>query len=79
MERNISYKGVDLVVVGNYYKGEEGVMYYSDLGGLPPSNSEFEITDVFVRDSFISVFNLFSAENLSEIEELVLIEIENYE
>jgi hypothetical protein len=76
METNIRYKGVDLVVEGNYYKGEEGVRYYSDLSGLPSSNSEFEITDVFVRDSFISVLNLFSAENLREIEELALIEIE---
>ena len=76
METSIRYKGVDLVVIGNYYKGEKGVMYYSDLSGLPPSNSEFEITDVFVRDSFISVFNLFSPENLSELEEICLIEIE---
>ena len=76
METNIRYKGVDLVVIGNYYKGEEGIMYYSDLSGLPPSNSEFEINDVFVRDSFISVFSLFSAENLSEMEESCLIEIE---
>jgi hypothetical protein len=76
MEVQINYKGVDLVVEGNYYKGEEAVRYYSDMSGYPGSNSEFEITDVFVRDSFISVFNLFSAENLSEMEEICLIKIE---
>jgi len=76
METNIRFKGVDLIVEGNYYKGEKGYLYDSDLSGLPDSGSSFEVSDVFVRDSFISVFNLFSAENLSEIEELALMEIE---
>lgn len=76
MEVNIRYKGIDLVVVGNYTPLEEQVRYYSDMSGYPGSNSEFEINDVFVRDSFISVFNLFTAENLSELEEICLIEIE---
>lgn len=76
MEVNIRYKGVDLVVVGNYCKGETGYLYDNDLSGLPDSGGSFELTDVFVRDSFISVFNLFSAENLSEIEEIAINEIE---
>jgi hypothetical protein len=76
METNIRYKGVDLVVEGNYSPPEEQIRYYSDGSGYPGANSEFEVSDVFVRDSFISVFNLFSAENLSEIEEICLIEIE---
>lgn len=76
METNISYKGVDLIVVGNYTPAEPMVMYYKDLSGYPGASSEFELTDVFVRDSFISVFNLFSAENLSELEELAINEIE---
>ncbi len=76
MEVQINYKGIDLVVVGNYTPAEPMVMYYKDGSGYPGSNSEFELTDVFVRDSFISVFNLFSAENLSEMEELCLVEIE---
>ncbi len=73
---NILYKNIPLKVEGYYTHGEKGYMYDNNLDGLPPSNSEFEITDVFVRDSFISVFNLFSAENLSEMEEICLIEIE---
>jgi len=77
MEAKIRYKSVDLVVEGNYYKGERGYLYDSDLSGLPDSGSSFEVSDIFVRDSFISVFNLFTAENLSEIEELALMEIEN--
>ena len=76
METNIRYKGIDLVVVGNYTPAEEPVRYYSDMSGYPGASSEFELTDVFVRDSFVSVLNLFSAENLSELEELCLIEIE---
>jgi len=76
MEIQIRYKSVDLVIEGNYSPPEEQVRYYSDGSGYPGANSEFEVSDVFVRDSFISVLNLFTAENLSEIEELCLISIE---
>ena len=53
MEINISFKGVDLCVVGVHTKGEQAEVDY------PGSKSEFEIESVFVIDSSVDVFNFF--------------------
>ena len=66
----------EAMLLGEKDNLEDEVKIRYQMAGYPGSNSEFEITDVFVRDSFISVFNLFSAENLSEMEEICLIKIE---
>lgn len=66
MEINISFKGVDLCIVGVYTKGEQAEVDY------PGSKSEFEIESVFVIDSSVDVFNFFSANDLTEMQDLVL-------
>lgn len=66
MEINISFKDVDLCVVGTYIKGEAVEVDY------PGSKSEFEIESVFVIDSSVDVFNFFSANDLTEIQDIVL-------
>ena len=66
MEINISFKGVDLCVVGVHTKEEQAEVDY------PGSKSEFEIESVFVIDSSVDVFNFFSANDLTEMQDLVL-------
>jgi len=39
----INFRGANLEVEGEYYEGDEGRMYYSDMSGQPPTPSEFEV------------------------------------
>ena len=72
----IEFKGITLVVNGNYTEGEGGYMYDNNLNGLPASASEFETYEVFVHDSDVNISELFSFEDLNEISELVILKIE---
>lgn len=75
MQTEIEFKGIKLLVHGNFDAGEEGIIYDSDLSGLPPTPSSFETFAVFVEN--IDIFELFSMADLERIEELVVEKIEN--
>ena len=74
MTTEITFKSIPLTVEGYYDAGEEGVRYFSDMSGLPPTPSSFEVNAVFIGD--IDCFELFSGEDLDRIEELVIEKIE---
>lgn len=69
-EHEITYKGITLLVGGTYYKGEEMVRYNSDLSGVPESPSTFDINEVFVEET--DIYELFSSEQLQDIEKIIL-------
>lgn len=77
MEINIEFKGIPIIVVGEYEAGEEAVMYYSDMSGHPGSPSSFDVEEVYVEDSEIDIFEFFSPDDLEIIEEKVLEQIED--
>lgn len=77
MEINIEFKGIPIIVVGEYEAGEEAVMYYSDMSGHPGSPSSFDVEEVYVEDSEIGIFELFSLADLEVITEKVLEQIED--
>lgn len=71
--KEINFKDIELIVYGNYSPGEKGIMYDSDLAGVPDTESSFEITKITVTDSEIDIYDLFSAADLIIIiEELVI-------
>lgn len=73
---NIRLGDINLEVIGNYTSGELGVIYDSNLEGLPSSPSSFEAIEVKVIDSDVNIIELFSSPQIEEIEELVIEEIE---
>ncbi len=77
MEVKINFRGINLVVNGNYTPEEPMIMYYSEGDGYPGAGSEYEILEIYVEDSSIDIFELFSFSDIEEIEELCLTEIEN--
>lgn len=77
MEINIEFKGIPIIVVGEYEAGEEAVLYHDDLSGHPGSYSSFDINEVYAEDSEIDIFELFSPDDLEIIEEKVLEQIED--
>lgn len=77
MEINIKFKGVPIIVVGEYEAGEEAVLYYDDMSGYPGSSSSFDINEVYAEDSEIDIFELFSSADLEIIEEKVIEQIED--
>lgn len=63
----IEYKGIELIVNGNYTEREEETY---DLPGCPAT---FEALDIYVGyEGQISIIDLFSNDDLIEIEKLVL-------
>jgi len=76
MQVTINFKGIDFIIEGIYDSGEDSVMYYNDMSGHPGCAPSFEIESIFVEDSEINIFELFSWEDIGKIEELVLEEIE---
>lgn len=75
MEATIEYKGVELLVQGHYSPPERMSMYDSNLEGYSGCNAEFECFAVYIDD--VAVFDLFTPKQLSEIEELAILKIEN--
>ena len=69
MEVQINYKGIDLVVKGNYTEGEYEIYYDDDLSGHPGSASDFDVQSIFVIDSDINIEDLFSWEDFNEIKD----------
>ena len=71
----IEFKNVPLVVKGDYTEGDSGTAYHEDLSGTPPTDSQYEIENIFVES--VDIYDLFSYDDISRIEELVLIELES--
>ncbi len=69
-EIEITYRGINLLVVGEYIDGEEPVYNYGGGDGYPGSNADFIIDKVFVQDT--DIYDLFSVMDLEEIVELVI-------
>ena len=67
-EVTITFKGIELEIVGNYFKGDKETRDY--LG----SNSCFEINKILA--GFIDIYDLFSWKDIDSIEELVLEKLE---
>ena len=70
----ITYKGIDLDVIGQYEKGEYAVWYYEDGTGHPGTPSEFNIEEVFLHDTEIS--ELLGEDDFAEIESIILEKLE---
>jgi hypothetical protein len=71
MFATIEYKGIKLVIEGNYYEGSPEVMYYSDMSGHPGDPPEFEIEKVLCND--IDITELFEViDDWETLEELAL-------
>lgn len=68
---NIRYKGIDLEVKGNFYPGEDEVLYDSDGGGYPGSSPEFEVLEIYVESNHVNIFYLLE-DDIESIEELCL-------
>jgi len=75
-EVEIKFQGIPLKVVGTYEVGEEEVMYASDMSGYPGSASYFDISEIYVTDSEINLYELFSWQQLEVIIDLVIDKIE---
>ena len=58
MEIQINYKGIDLVVSGDYDKGEETVYYDSNGEGYPGVEPYFDIDKIYVLDSSVDILDL---------------------
>jgi hypothetical protein len=76
MTTEIEFRTVKLVVEGTYTPQDRGYNYDGNMEGHPLVNSEFEIDSIKAADSNIDIYELFSYENLYEIEYLCLINIE---
>lgn len=74
IREEINYSGVDIVVEGNYYRGESEIMYDSDMAGYPGSRSEFEIYDILIGG--VSSISIFQDYQLEDIEQEVIQKIE---
>ena len=72
MEVIIDFKGIDIVVHGNYIKGESSVYNYGDGSGYPGSASDFEIDKITVIDSSVDIFDFFSSRDLDIIKDRVI-------
>ena len=77
MEVIVDFRGVDIVVHGNYINGEDSVYNYGDGNGYPGSASDFEIDKITVIDSSVDIFDFFSSRDLEIITDSVISVIEN--
>lgn len=75
-EVTIDYMGVELIVIGDYEKAVDAVMYDTDLCGYPGDDATFETDVIYVSDSEVNIIDLFVSLQLQEIEDLVLIKLE---
>ena len=66
MEANITYNGVPVVVVYNYYKGEEGTWDY------PGSAAEAELEAMFPEDSETDILDILTWPQIQEVEDKIL-------
>lgn len=66
----IEYRNINLLVTGDYEKGEEGDYMH------PGASSEFKIYKIILEDSETDIFNLFDWDDINEIEYLTIQQIE---
>lgn len=64
----ITFKDVELEVVGDYFEGDKETRDY------PGSNSYFSIESILAGD--VDIYNLFSWEDIDRIEDLVIEKLE---
>lgn len=69
-DKQITYKGIELIVEYNITLGDDQVSYYGDMSGYPGSDDEIEIKHIRVSDSNIDIYDLLE-DNLEEIKELL--------
>lgn len=72
MEANIEYIGVRLVVLYDYEEGEEQTWDYS--GSAP----QVELEAVYVEDSEIDILDIFTWNQQSALEDIILQRKEDY-
>lgn len=77
MEISIEFKGIPIIVVGEYEAGEERTYYDGDLGGHPGSRSSYYPHTIYAEDSEIDLIELFSPADLEVLEEKILEQIED--
>ena len=66
MEANITYNGVPVVVMYDYTEGEESTWDY------PGSAPEVELEAVFPEDSETDILDIFTWNQQSELEDIIL-------
>jgi len=69
-QHEIEYRGVFVVVVGEYEPSEPTIRYYEDMSGYPGASATFTIQNVMVED--VDISELLSYEQLNEIENLII-------
>lgn len=69
-DKQITYKGIELIVEYNITYGDDQVSYYGDMSGYPGSDDEIEIKYIRVSDSNIDIYDLLE-DNIEEIKELL--------
>jgi hypothetical protein len=75
MESTVNYKGVELILEGEYYEGSPMVMYYDDMSGHPGDSPEFEITKVTYNGTDVTdIFDV--VDDWETLEELALDRLE---
>ena len=75
IEVEITYKGVDIKVIGDYSPEEPMVMYYPDGSGYPGSASELEIDKIMFNN--VDVYDIYaSLDQIWDIEEEAIKEYE---
>jgi hypothetical protein len=74
MEKEITYNGRLLTVIGEYQPYEAMVLYYPDGSGYPGCPSYFEPEQIL--EDGVDITDTFRQEQLDEIENLVLESIE---
>lgn len=73
----ITYKGVDLTIGGNFTPKDEGVRYYPDGSGQPPTPAEYEIQEICVVGKEEDVSKIYdSLDCIEDIAELCIEKIE---
>lgn len=69
-DKQITYKGIELIVGYDITYGDDQVSYYGDMSGYPGSDDEIEIKHIRVFDSEIDIYDLLE-DDLEEIKELL--------
>jgi len=74
---SITYKGIDLTIGGDFTPYDEGVRYYPDGSGQPPSPAEYDIRELWVVGKEEDVSEIYeSLDVIEEITDLCIEEIE---
>jgi hypothetical protein len=66
MEANVTFNGVPLVIIYDYHEGEEGTWDY------PGSAAEVELEAVFPEDSETDILDIFTWNQQTELEDIIL-------